>query len=184
LSTTVLVAGLRPPGDTPLATSLRAWSAAGQAAVVTLAQLRTFPVVALDAPVVFVVENPAVLAEALDRFGAACPPVVCVSGWPNTAAVTLLRQLAATGAVLRYHGDFDGDGLRIAAYVTSRTGARPWRMSTSDYLAAVTPAGPPVGRVTDAPWDPTLALALRARATAVPEERVTEVLLSDLAAHT
>ncbi len=180
LSTTVLVAGFAPAGPGALARTLRAWAAAGQAAVVTLAQLRETPQWCGGTPV-HVVENPSVLAMAVQRFGPACPPLVCTAGWPNTAAVTLLRGLRAAGATLPYHGDFDGDGLRIAAYVIDRTGATPWRMSTADYLAAVTDQGPAPGRLTAAPWDPHLADALAVRGVAVPEERVARWLLDDLA---
>ncbi|HEY6423858.1 MAG TPA: TIGR02679 family protein [Pseudonocardiaceae bacterium] len=179
LSTTVLVAGLTPAGSGELATTLRAWAAAGQAVVVTLAQLRAAPEL-LGVAAVHVVENPSVLALAVHRFGPVCPPLVCTAGWPNTAAVLLLRRLRGAGAALRYHGDFDGEGLRIAAYVMDRTGATPWRMSTADYLAAVTDHGPAPGRLTDAPWDPDLAEALAEHAVAVPEERVASALLADL----
>jgi uncharacterized protein (TIGR02679 family) len=180
LSTTVLVAGFTPPGSGALVTTLRVWADAGQAVVVTLAQLRDAPELP-GVPTVHVVENPSVLAMAVHRFGPACPPLVCTAGWPNTAAVTLLRGLRSAGATLRYHGDFDGEGLRIAAYVMDRTGATPWQMSTADYLATVTDHGPAPGRLTDAPWDPDLAAALAEHAVAVPEERVASALLDDLA---
>ena len=183
LSTTVLVAGFAPTGPGALAGTLRTWAAAGQAAVVTLAQLRAEPALHPVGPVVHVMENPSVLTMAVHRFGRACPPLVCTAGWPNTAAVTLLRGLRTTGARLRYHGDFDGEGLRIAAYVIDRTGAGPWRMSAADYLAAVTDQGPAPGRLTDVPWDSRLAAALAERGVAVPEERVAPVLLDDLAAY-
>ncbi len=179
LSTTVLVAGLALPGSGALETTLRAWARAGQAVVVTLAQLRAAPELP-GVRVVHVVENPSVLAMAVRRFGPECPPLVCTAGWPNTAAVTLLRGLRKAGATLRYHGDFDGEGLRIAAYVMDRTGATPWRMSTGDYLAAITGHGPATGRLTGAPWDPDLAPALAEHAVAVPEECVASVLLDDL----
>jgi uncharacterized protein (TIGR02679 family) len=179
LSTTVLVAGFAPPGSGALASTLRAWAAAGQAVVVTLAQLRAAPELQ-GVTAAHVVENPSVLAMAVRRFGPACPPLVCTAGWPNTAAVTLLRGLTAAGATLRYHGDFDGEGLRIAAYVMERTGALPWRMSTADYLDAVPDHGPAPGRLTDAPWDPGLAAALAKHAVAVPEERVAPALLDEL----
>jgi uncharacterized protein (TIGR02679 family) len=179
LSTTVLVAGFAPGGSGALETTLRAWAAAGQAVVVTLAQLRVAPELP-GVTTVHVVENPSVLAMAVRRFGPGCPPLVCTAGWPNTAAVTLLRGLRRGGATLRYHGDFDGEGLRIAAYVMDRTGATPWRMSTADYLAAVSGHGPATGRLTSAPWDPDLAPALAEHAVAVPEERVASALLDDL----
>lgn len=52
--------------------------------------------------------------------------MVCVNGWPTTAAVQLLRRLVAAGCPLTYHGDLDGEGIRIAAYVIAKTGATPW----------------------------------------------------------
>lgn len=179
LSAVVLAAGLSLAGDDIAAVVLRACAESGHAAALTLAQLRatTF---AGSPPDVWIVENPSVLAVALGR--PECPPLVCVSGWPNSAAMLLLRGLAEAGSTLHYHGDFDGEGLRIAAHVMARTGAVPWRMSTGDYLTALSadPTGPPVGRVTDAPWDPGLAEALRTHGTAVAEERVTDSLLGDI----
>lgn len=181
LSTTVLVAGMRPTGDGPLAQALRAWADAGQASVVTLAQLNRHPVGDLHGPV-FIVENPAVMAVALRRFGGACPPLICIAGWPSTAAIMLLRGVAATGAQLRYHGDLDGEGLRIAAHVMSKTSAQPWLLQAEDYLRAVPAAGPPVGRVDDTPWDPRLAEAVRAHGIALLEEVVVDSLLAEMAA--
>ncbi|MBG0851903.1 TIGR02679 family protein [Streptomyces spinoverrucosus] len=187
LSATVLVAGLRPSGDGPLARVSRVCAEAGQAASLTLAQLRapgevTFAVA--PTPVVHAVENPSILALAVRRFGPDCPPLVCTSGWPNSAAVQLLRLLADRGAILRYHGDFDGEGIRIAAYLLDKTPARPWRMTAADYRAAVarTPHGPQPGRLTEAPWDPALTRAMTEHGTAVVEELVADVLLADLAA--
>nr|WP_229867008.1 DUF2399 domain-containing protein [Streptomyces gelaticus] len=34
-----------------------------------------------------------ILALALRDFGSDCPPLVCMSGWPNTAAIQLLCLL-------------------------------------------------------------------------------------------
>ncbi|MEV4544723.1 TIGR02679 family protein [Micromonospora echinaurantiaca] len=182
LSTSVLVAGMRPAGDGPLARGLRIWADAGQASVVTLAHLKRHPVGPLQGPV-FVVENPAVIALALQRFGVACPPLVCVAGWPSTAAIMLLRAIAASGARLRYHGDFDGEGLRIAAHVMSKTGAEPWLLQAEDYRRAVSSAGPPAGRVDDTPWDPQLAEVVRAHGIALLEEVVADSLLADMGAY-
>jgi uncharacterized protein (TIGR02679 family) len=137
LSTTVLTAGLRPLGSGPLATTLRLWSGVGQAAQVLLAQLGAYPVEAVGQTTIWTVENPAVVAAALRRFGRHCPPIGCAAGWPNSAVVELLRQLRRAGARLRYHGDLDGDGLRIASYVIARTGAEPWRLTAGDYVSAV-----------------------------------------------
>jgi hypothetical protein len=127
-------------------------------------------------------QNPSILALALRRLGQNCPPLVCTSGWPNSAAIQLLRVLADNGAALRYHGDFDGEGIRIAAYVLDKTPANPWRMTAADYRAAVAryPHGPESGRITEAPWDPELAEAITEHGTAVVEELVAGVLLEDL----
>ena len=182
LSTTVLTAGLQPAGDSPLAQTLRLWSAAGNAAVITLAQLQHHDPLTLTTAEAYVVENPSILAMALRRFGHRCPPMVATSGWPNSAGILLLRTLRASGVTLHYHGDFDGEGLRIAAYVMSRTGARPWRLSTADYLASVRPECPDPGTITDAPWDPALADALRHHRATVSEEHVADHLLDDLSA--
>jgi uncharacterized protein (TIGR02679 family) len=179
LSSTVLAAGLRPAGDDVVARILRACAEAGQAAVLTLGQLRAAGRWTAVPARVWVFENPAVLALALRRSADRCPPLVCLSGWPSAAGILLLRRLASAGAGLRYHGDFDGDGLRIAANVAARTGARPWRMTSADYLAAAA-GGPPVGRVTPVPWDADLAGHLRRLGTAVPEERVAPALLDEL----
>jgi uncharacterized protein (TIGR02679 family) len=186
LSATVLVGGLRPGGTGLLARLARACTEAGQAVSLTLAHVRnpgelTLPVAPV--PVVHIVENPSVLALALRRFGPRCPPLVCTSGWPNSAAIQFLRMLADHGTALRYHGDFDGEGIRIAAYVLDKTSARPWRMTAADYRAAAArnPCGPRPGRITEAPWDTELAEAMAECGTAVVEELVADELLEDLA---
>ena len=129
---------------------------------------------------VWVVENPAVLALALDEFGAGVPAMVCCSGWPSTAAIQLLDGLRGAGHPLWYHGDLDGEGVRIAAHVIATTGARAWRMSATDYLANVAERGAGVGRVTPAPWDDALAPAMLERGIAVLEETVWPDLRHDL----
>lgn len=180
LSVSVLSAGLRPHGDSPLAVTCRAWSDVGQPTRLTLAQIRATRPLHIDAREVWVVENPAIVAAAQDRFGPCCPLVVCTSGWPNTAVIELLRLLGRTP---RVHADLDGEGLRIAAYVLAKAGGTPWRMTAVDYLAAVSDTGPSVGRVSDVPWDTELAPALRTHGVAVPEERIVVELSADLAAH-
>ncbi|PPJ31624.1 TIGR02679 family protein [Nocardia nova] len=182
LSSTVLAAGLRvAESGSVLEAVLGICVAAGSAASLTLQQVRRAQQLTVVPEVVRVVENPSVLASALRRFGPSCPPIVCTAGWPSSAGIRLLDLLAAAGARLEYHGDFDGEGLRIAAHVIARTGAHPWRMGAADYLALVGPGGPPVGRVSEAPWDSELASHMRRTGVAVPEERVVESLLDDLA---
>lgn len=182
LSSVVLAAGLRPPGTGTAGRILQVCAEAGQGAALTLGQVRAASWNDGLPAAIWVFENPSVPALALARFGARCPPMVCTSGWPSSAAILLLQKLASAGCRLRYHGDFDGEGLRIAANVLARTGATPWRMGTADYRGALDtpPAGPPVGRVTEAPWDPHLATALRETGVTVSEERVASSLLDEL----
>ncbi|MEK2494834.1 TIGR02679 family protein [Kitasatospora purpeofusca] len=185
LSTSVLAVGLRPEGEGPVAVISRTCADAGHPVSLTLAQLRTPGRFTGPAGPVHITENPSVLALALRRFGPRCPPLVCTAGWPNTAVIHLLRRLADDGAALRYHGDFDGEGIRIAAHVLAKTGATPWRMSADDYRAAAhrVPSGPDPGRLTSAPWDSALADSMAELRIAVVQEVVADLLLDDLTDH-
>ena len=181
LSAVVLAAGIRPAGDDLASRILRLCADSGHAAALTLGQLKTGGP-ARDLPrQAWVFENPSVLAMALARFGHRCPPIVVTAGWPNSAVILLLQRLAAAGTRLCYHGDFDGEGLRIAAAVVARTAAVPWHMTSADYLGAG-PDGPPVGRVSEVPWDTALAGHLARVGRTVAEERVAAGLLGELAA--
>lgn len=183
LSSVVLAAGFRPTGSGVAADLLRLCADSGHAAALTLGQIRATTWRADLPDVVWVFENPSVVALAVARFGTRCPPMICTSGWPNSAGILLLNGFVDAGCRLRYHGDFDGEGIRIAANVMSRTGAEPWRMAAADYLAAVTgqSAGPSVGRVTPAPWDSRLADEMRKYDITVSEERVADQMLDELA---
>lgn len=182
LSTMVLAAGIRPEDTSLPAVIARECAGAGHAAALTLGQLRDAASFHVGHPVVRIVENPSVLSSALRRFGTSCPPLVCTSGWPNGAGILLLRMLAGSGAALHYHGDLDGEGIRIASYVMDKTGALPWRMSTADYLREVEdkPYGPDPGRITPASWDTDLTRHLDEHRAAVTEERLIPMLLDDL----
>ncbi|WP_298132793.1 TIGR02679 family protein [Micropruina sp.] len=179
LSSMVLVAGLRPAGDTTSAQLCRLAAAAGEAASLTLAQVRR-QAAPWNAERVYVVENPAILALAVGEFGVRVPPMLCGSGWPSAAVAQLLSRLAAEGATVAYHGDFDGEGVRIANHLISIPGVEPWRMDTDDYLRQVADHGAPVGRVTEASWDAGLAPAMIERGVAVLEETVWPQLRADL----
>jgi uncharacterized protein (TIGR02679 family) len=128
LSSTVLALGL-PGGDsTPVGRWLTAAAAAGEPVVLTLSTLRRWPRPALPSDSsAFVFENPSVIAEAAREHWSG-PPLICSSGRPTVAVVTLLRQLGAGGATLYQHADLDPAGLAITDWLRERAGTTPWQM--------------------------------------------------------
>jgi uncharacterized protein (TIGR02679 family) len=60
-----------------------------------------------------------------DVFVCENPNMACTDGMPSAAQQTLLAQLAAAGARLRYHGDFDWAGLVIGNFLMREFGAEP-----------------------------------------------------------
>jgi uncharacterized protein (TIGR02679 family) len=179
LSSTVLVVGLGVEAPPPLGPWLRATRAVGEPVVLTLAQLRRWPVPALAVGKrAYVVENPSLVAEAA-RLGWAGPPIVCSSGRPTVAVVTLVRQLAAAGAEVLQHADFDATGLAITGWLAARAATTPWRMSSADYLAAASRRS---GQATletlpPTPWDPGLHTAMAQAGHPVYEEELRTELL-------
>ncbi|WP_175693194.1 TIGR02679 family protein [Burkholderia ambifaria] len=133
---------------------------------------------------VFVCENPNVVTIAADHLGRQCLPLVCTDGMPAAAQRVMLSQLRAAGAVLRYHGDFDWPGIRIANLVIREHEADPWRMNEHDYIAA---AKRSQGRGTAlsgaeivAIWEPSLSSKMTEYGIGISEEAVVAPLLSDL----
>ncbi len=181
VSCDVLVLGvgcLPVPGAAALA-------AAGEPHRVTLRSLERFGPPRRAPALLRIVENPSVIAAAADRLGAACPPLVCAEGIPNSAVLLLLRSLTAVGATLAVHTDFDWGGIRIANALIAGLGAHPWRMSVTDHhdaLRRLTPAGTPplTGTPVGAAWDPGLQAAMETAGAAIYEERVLDTLLADL----
>lgn len=171
LTSTVLVAGFDGPP--------RVW---------TLRQLARAEVDlgVADNRTVWVVENPTVVAEALEALGQGCPPLVCASGQPTVAVLRLLRSLVPLARSVRYHGDFDWDGLRVANRLIQRLGVQPWRFRADDYRAAIDAGRGGVtlrrNREVEATWDPALGATMRSTGVAVEEEAVLDDLLTDLKA--
>lgn len=162
--------------------------APGEPAYLSLRQLlRAPPAWAVAGQVVFVCENPNLVAMAADLLGASCAPLVCTDGMPAAAQRCLLQQLVAAGAKLRYHGDFDWPGLQIANQVRRLCGAaghwQPWRLCAADYQHAChTSAGRPLqGPAVAAAWDSTLAAVMQTAGRAIDEEALADCLLADLA---
>ena len=162
-----------------------AWAATGEPAYASLRRLlRAPPAWAVAGREVFVCENPNLLAIAADRLAARCAPLVCTEGMPAAAQRCLLAQLAAAGARLHYHGDFDWPGLHIANQVMRAHAARPWRFGALDYQAAVGRSAHAQHRLTGTPvaaaWDAALAPAMQAHGLAIAEEALAASLLQDL----
>lgn len=178
LSSTVLALGLPGAGaPDPLGPWLDEAAAAGEPVVLTLAQLRRWPVPALPAhAVAYVVENPSLVAEAARTGWTGRPPLVCSSGRPTVAVVTVLRQLGAAGAQLRQHADFDAAGLSITAWLAERAGTTPWRMTAADY-ASRSGDPRPSGALPPTPWDPALHGAMSGAGVPVYEEQLRAELL-------
>lgn len=128
LSCTVLALGLRPRTAARgyLAGRLRAAARFGRPIVMTLAELRAEPP-RLAGDVLFVCENPSIVAAAAAVLGSRCPALLCTSGWPNTAVAAVLDAAEAAGMAIFVHADGDEAGAGIAARVLRRAGARPWR---------------------------------------------------------
>ncbi|MGH3735542.1 MAG: TIGR02679 family protein [Micromonosporaceae bacterium] len=180
LTAPVLVLNLPAVGDHPTDVALRGYAEAGEPAYLTSRQLLRDPPRFADAEI-FGCENPAVVAEAANRLGAGSRPLICVSGYPAAAATLLLRALTVQGLRLRYHGDFDWDGMAIASGIFRGYAALPWRLDTASYLrAAGEQARQLRGNPVETPWEPALAHAMRQTGRAVEEELVIDDLLADL----
>jgi uncharacterized protein (TIGR02679 family) len=146
--------------------------------------LRSPPSWDVSGRIVYVCENPNLVAIAADCLGPECAPLICTDGMPGAAQRCLLSQLALAGAHLLYHGDFDWPGLRIANHVMRQHRAQPWRFGAIDYLAAVQNAasrGQPLeGKAVEAPWDEALPTAMQQHRISVAEESLAASLLQDL----
>ena len=183
LASRVLVLNLAARGD-GLGEWLTDARARGVPFYVTLQQLIAMPVAPAARATVHVCENPAVLRRAAADLGPRSRPLICAEGQPSTAFHRLAAAVTGTSGTLRYHGDFDWPGIAIANSVINRHNAIPWRMSASDYQAAIREdadhvklSGPPQ----PTGWDPALADAMIAAGRAVYEESVADDLIADLA---
>jgi len=179
LSSTVLLLGLTAAPDAVTGRFLNQHATVGEPYRLSLRLLLESPPAFERPGTVFVCENPAVVQAAAERLGPGHAPLLCTEGQPSLAAALLLESLRASGAVLRYHGDFDWAGIRIANNLMASCGARPWRMATTEYLAA-TGSLPLDGQPVAATWDPDLTAAMERRGIAIHEEAVLSDLLADL----
>jgi uncharacterized protein (TIGR02679 family) len=182
LASQALVLNLTPTGSA-LAGWLTEAASEGLPFRITLQQVARQPLQHGGSATVFVCENPAVLRAAAEQLGSGSAPLVCTEGRPSVACMRLLDGLVASGADIRYHGDFDWPGLRIGTSLLAATDGRPWRFGAADYLEAVEqvePRSPLNGSPAASPWDPDLAHAMADVGWTIYEEDVLEVLLDDL----
>ena len=110
---------------------------------------------------IYVIENPQVFEEVIASLlrvqggnstdstqDQVLPPtIICTSGWPSVAALTLLDLLLSTtpNNRLHYSGDFDIKGLQIAAYLMEHYPGRcfPWHIDAEAYTLAIQADGIP-----------------------------------------
>lgn len=184
VSGTVLVWKLEPPGTHPWSVMMRSRSALSLVTHLTLQELRAISDLPLTAAgaTVYACENPQVL-QAAARYNVSYP-LVCVSGNPSGAGIALLQRLSADGADIAYHGDFDWAGVSITNRLIE-AGARPWRMSSDDYLQACGASSPEnVTALTGTPiravWDADLEHVMQRQGIAIHEESQLLLLLTDL----
>jgi uncharacterized protein (TIGR02679 family) len=181
LSAPALVLNLWAHAKNPTGRALSLAAEAGEPYRLSTRQLLRDPPSFDVAPgdVVFVCENPSVVAAAANRLGPRSRPLLCTEGQPKTALRLLLAQLRDAGFRIAYHGDFDWPGIQIGNAIVQRFGADAWRFSARDYLLAK--AGTLLdGAAVAAAWDAALGEAMRARGRAVHEEAVVDDLVADL----
>src|SRR2546422_4686950 len=182
LSAPALTLNLRSEGDSSLHRALNFHADTGEPYRITTRQLLRkgflFTRSSVGA-IVYVCENPTVLAAAANILGAHSAPIICIEGQPKTAAHILLLQLRHAGIELHYHGDFDWPGIQIANLVIKRYGAIPWRFCAVDYENS--PEGTTLkGKIVSSNWDPDLTAEMIRRRSAIHEEAILPQLLSDL----
>jgi uncharacterized protein (TIGR02679 family) len=122
LSAPVLTLGLRGDGQGLTDRALRLHAEAGEPYRLTTRQLLREPPALVSAAIVYVCENPTVVAAAANRLGGACAPLVCLEGQPRTAARVLLGLLAAAGARLAITATSTGPGSRSPTWSCAGTG--------------------------------------------------------------
>lgn len=167
VSSTCLTLGLRTVGDDACARRIRGYANSRSVLHLTWRDLDEGLHFA-PGQTVLVCENPRVVEAAAEAADAGVG-LVTTSGRPALVTLEVLTRLRDAGTQLHYHGDFDWPGVAMANDVWLRFGARPWRMSASDYLAL--PARLPLrGPRIEASWDPELAAAMDQRGLVVHEE--------------
>src|SRR5712692_1753335 len=142
---------------------------------------------------IYVFENPQVFEEviAAQEMDTFLPTLICTSGWPSVAALTLLDRLLAESPDSRlfYSGDLDLKGLQIAAFLLARYPGYclPWRFDAGTYLLALQSDGVlaranELGILSTLPdvFAPLVA-AMQEKKVWVYQEGITQLLVEDIA---
>ncbi|HEX8395133.1 MAG TPA: TIGR02679 family protein [Longimicrobium sp.] len=187
ISSDVVVANLEGEGAIPMA-----MRATGLPLTLPLMTVNALGPVRARFGVAWVVENPPVfrilLGSLADVPPGQRPTLVCTAGQLSVAARKLLDVLVGGGATLRYSGDFDPGGLKIARGLVRRYGeaVRLWRMDAESHARAVQPNAPkpPPGslRTLRAAF-PELCAAVEEHGVAY-QESLEEGLVADVLAET
>lgn len=186
VSSNVIVAGLRVCMGHP---RFAVFEGANQTSSPLILPLRFLEIPTRWQPeqMIYMVENPAVFSAILDAFqyreDIHIPPLICGSGQPSVAALTLLDQLAQAGCIINYSGDFDVKGLEIALRLAQRYGQnfRPWCFDEKTYLGAakgktMEPDQLNSLRKMEVPWDKKLVDTMLEKKIFVYQEAFVEKL--------
>ncbi|MGL5677706.1 MAG: TIGR02679 domain-containing protein [Cellulosilyticaceae bacterium] len=84
---------------------------------------------------VYIVENPTVFLQLLERAKETATALLCVNGQINTCTYTILDKLCESGTIFYYNGDFDPEGLLIADRLKRRyrEHLHLWHYEIQDY---------------------------------------------------
>ncbi len=157
-----------------------------------LRQLQEWKSVTSSSAAIYVVENPQVFEEIIASVQAENEPptLVCTSGWPSVAALTVLDLLlsASPTYTLRYSGDFDIRGLQIAAYMLTRYPGRChlWRFDRDTYSIVLRQGGIPAPTTDLALLDTLpeifapLVAVMQEKAMWAYQEGITHLLIDDI----
>lgn len=111
-----------------------------EAQIVTLETISQLSRVTCHKQRVYVCENPTVFHNLItERSGKQAISLMCTNGQLTVASLLMLDLLVKSGASIYYSGDFDPEGLQIAARLKLRYGSQLefWRFSESDYYASL-----------------------------------------------
>jgi uncharacterized protein (TIGR02679 family) len=155
LTATVMLYQVVAVGEGPIDRRLRD---SATPVALTLLDLTLHPP-ALANQILTVVENPSIIEAAIASDSRL--PLACTSGQLSSVDHALLQLTVDQGIQLRYSGDLDDSGLRIAEYVKQSYGAELIAMDTATVSAAgPAPSAVPLNPVPQ-PADTKLAMALQ-----------------------